>query len=337
MAWLPPRADQSPGSTGIYDAQFPIGKRVQRQFAEHKRTETERGAGTPPKLWVALVPAAVKGFPENRSRYTRHKTSAKPSFAFTTPHQTRRRATLFRTSPSSQATPPYIFVTRPKQMNALHHSLHCLYAERPPKRDFTPSALRTPIPPPSYAEPTPSPPLCAFWPLRAPAPLLRPFPPLYSPRLPAPFLLLLLTPTAYDDGPASGTGRPLIPKPKTSATKAHSLRQAILYDSLRDMAEMIYPLIEKPSPNRKPCQLSSEPGNPALSFLRARQCCIDPPNRLGAEIALALLLGQIIMDGSRFLSQAHLFCGSLLVTSNTNVAPPGPGSPALDPPPLGLS
>ena len=59
-----------------------------------------------------------------------------------------------------------------------------------------------------------------------------------------------------------------------------------------------------------------------MPLLIARQSCIGPAIRLVAEIALALLLGKIKMNGSRSLNQAALSCDSPPVTSSTNAAFP---------------
>lgn len=64
-----------------------------------------------------------------------------------------------------------------------------------------------------------------------------------------------------------------------------------------------------------------------MPLLIARQPCIGPASRPSIEIALALLLGKIKMDGSRSLNQAALSCDSPLVTSSTNAAFPEPGNP----------
>ena len=59
-----------------------------------------------------------------------------------------------------------------------------------------------------------------------------------------------------------------------------------------------------------------------MPLLIARQSCIGPAIRLVTEIALALLLGKIKMNGSRSLNQAALSCDSPPVTSSTNAAFP---------------
>lgn len=69
-----------------------------------------------------------------------------------------------------------------------------------------------------------------------------------------------------------------------------------------------------------------------MPLLIARQPCIGPAIRLVTEIALALLLGKIKMNGSRSLNQVTLSCGSPPVTSNANVVfLPEPGNPELPP------
>ena len=64
-----------------------------------------------------------------------------------------------------------------------------------------------------------------------------------------------------------------------------------------------------------------------MPLLIARQPCIGPASRPSIEIALALLLGKIKMNGSRSLNQAALSCDSPPVASSTNAAFPEPGNP----------
>ena len=64
-----------------------------------------------------------------------------------------------------------------------------------------------------------------------------------------------------------------------------------------------------------------------MPLLIARQPCIVPASRPSIEIALALLLGKIKMDGFRSLNQAALSCDSPPVASSTNAAFPEPGNP----------
>ncbi len=81
-----------------------------------------------------------------------------------------------------------------------------------------------------------------------------------------------------------------------------------------------------------------------MPLLIARQPCIVPASRPSIEIALALLLGKIKMDGSRPLNQAALSYDSPLVTGSTNATSPSqailntsslpePDSPPWEPPP----